>query len=159
MLKRVLLDVSPFGDRSEVVLPGPFPPRKPLLPTALQFLQCPYRNHTIYRTSYRFQRGALVAFSFLAPPTGFEPAISSMKNWRPKPLDDGGKNPFILVRAGRFELPVGTSPNSPSNCRVCRCATLAAPSLYQLGLRLRTKERGFLWPKASPFAFGRTDGT
>ena len=30
------------------------------------------------------QRGSLV------PPAGFEPAISTLKGWRPGPLDDGG---------------------------------------------------------------------
>ena len=26
----------------------------------------------------------------LVPPTGFEPVISTLKGWRPRPLDDGG---------------------------------------------------------------------
>src|SRR5688572_31354968 len=29
----------------------------------------------------------------LAPPTGFEPVISTLKGWRPRPLDDGGRRP------------------------------------------------------------------
>src|SRR6476469_671573 len=30
------------------------------------------------------------AGSAVVPPTGFEPVISTLKGWRPRPLDDGG---------------------------------------------------------------------
>src|ERR1051325_4145882 len=29
----------------------------------------------------------------VVPPTGFEPVISTLKGWRPRPLDDGGQAP------------------------------------------------------------------
>ena len=32
----------------------------------------------------------LVAAANLVPPRGFEPLISTLKGWRPRPLDDGG---------------------------------------------------------------------
>lgn len=37
----------------------------------------------------------------LAPPTGFEPVISTLKGWRPWPLDDGGATPPLYQRFPR----------------------------------------------------------
>src|SRR4029079_2716703 len=34
----------------------------------------------------------------LVPPAGFEPAISTLKGWRPRPLDDGGLQSRASVR-------------------------------------------------------------
>ena len=31
-----------------------------------------------------------ISAAHLVPPAGFEPAISTLKGWRPRPLDDGG---------------------------------------------------------------------
>ena len=34
----------------------------------------------------------------VAPPRGFEPLISTLKGWRPRPLDDGGQRPVECTR-------------------------------------------------------------
>ena len=34
----------------------------------------------------------------MAPPRGFEPLISTLKGWRPRPLDDGGQRPPECTR-------------------------------------------------------------
>ena len=36
----------------------------------------------------RLPQGTGLAFE-MVPPAGFEPAISTLKGWRPRPLDDG----------------------------------------------------------------------
>jgi hypothetical protein len=45
------------------------------------------RDHVV-GTSASLLRGALVQ----VPPRGFEPLISTLKGWRPGPLDDGGRS-------------------------------------------------------------------
>src|SRR6185369_2024094 len=69
------------------------------------------------------QPGAMV------PPAGFEPAISTLKGWRPGPLDDGGsgaaessrgpmdRGPYdrqtSAKRTVTVRQPIAASPNSP----------------------------------------------
>ena len=45
----------------------------------------------------------------MVPPRGFEPLISTLKGWRPRPLDDGG------TRNGRSlpEAPFATTADEP----------------------------------------------
>ena len=38
-------------------------------------------------------RDAVRGSPAVVPPTGFEPVISTLKGWRPRPLDDGGPEP------------------------------------------------------------------
>ena len=38
------------------------------------------------------------------PPAGFEPAISTLKGWCPRPLDDGGKRAHRAVRAKSLQV-------------------------------------------------------
>ena len=35
----------------------------------------------------------------MVPPTGFEPVISTLKGWRPGPLDDGGIQDAAIIPA------------------------------------------------------------
>ena len=41
----------------------------------------------------------------MVPPAGFEPAISTLKGWRPGPLDDGGLKSILGHAAGRGKRP------------------------------------------------------
>ena len=41
----------------------------------------------------------------LVPPRGFEPLISTLKGWRPRPLDDGGRVPRESTRGPRAPGP------------------------------------------------------
>src|SRR4026209_928225 len=47
------------------------------------------------RRADRRQAGEVV------PPRGFEPVISTLKGWRPRPLDDGDADPPIVARRPR----------------------------------------------------------
>ena len=47
----------------------------------------------------------------LVPPTGFEPVISTLKGWRPRPLDDGDGT-------GKYTgLPLAVAPTVFAMCR------------------------------------------
>src|SRR4029078_10705112 len=45
------------------------------------------------RDQPRLRRRQPGAWGRVVPPTGFEPVISTLKGWRPRPLDDGGPRP------------------------------------------------------------------
>jgi hypothetical protein len=62
----------------------------------------------------------------LVPPTGFEPVISTLKGWRPRPLDDGGPQPgectaerptvaCIAPENARAGPPVDVRPGPPKD--------------------------------------------
>src|SRR5947208_13148768 len=46
----------------------------------------------------------------VVPPTGFEPVVSTLKGWRPRPLDDGG-SADAEPKAGRRSAITRARPN------------------------------------------------
>jgi hypothetical protein len=62
--------------------------------------------------------GALAPLSVaarLVPPRGFEPLISTLKGWRPRPLDDGGRERRRVYQRGTGGLARSSTASGPGS--------------------------------------------
>src|SRR3970040_1675939 len=56
------------------------------------------------KTASRKTKQRRLGMRRLVPPAGFEPAISTLKGWRPGPLDDGGPIGIVGQGGGKWEM-------------------------------------------------------
>ena len=92
-------DVVPHG-----VHPSRSPPPpglSPVQPARLQVAAAAPHYHPIGPSSRLSRSETVLRKTAGVPPRGFEPLISTLKGWRPRPLDDGGRAPGESTRGSR----------------------------------------------------------
>src|SRR5262245_16013419 len=89
----------------------------------------------------------------MVPPAGFEPAISTLKGWRPGPLDDGGLRRAYYSRERRkkkAEPAAGRVMRLPASTAACRPRCLDALSKHAImavpARRGGARAEAPLWP-------------